>query len=387
MPKLIRPAILLLLLSSIVFSADVRIGKNMEFIVNGKPFFPLEATGQSVTNLDFHKSLGINVVGDLYDNSKKGDIKHCMDQCASKGLLTEWSVPADKYDMVKQFKDHPALFTWWQPDEPDNNDDKGTKHKPEDIQAIYKKIKAADPNHPIGICFGSGFAGGNPQSPNRFYPEYVKGADFAITDIYPCNRAELGPKKLNVYKKGMSQLAKATKGGMPTGIAVEASFLGAEGGRKTEGTRAPNAYELRAEVWMAIVHGAKYICYFTHSWTPSYDGARVPPDLQAEMKVLNKTITDLTTVILGDESKANVKFEAAKDSNIDVSTMVRETPEQLYIFTSNTKYEKGQADFTVEGAKAVEVDVYGENRKLKMAGGKFSDKYKEFEPHIYVVSK
>ena len=138
---------------------------------------------------------------------------------------------------------------------------------------------------------------------------------------------------------------------------------------------------------MAIVHGAKYICYFTHSWTPSYDGARVPPDLQAEMKVLNKTITDLTTVILGDESKANVKFEAAKDSNIDVSTMVRETPEQLYIFTSNTKYEKGQADFTVEGAKAVEVDVYGENRKLKMAGGKFSDKYKEFEPHIYVVSK
>ena len=386
MSKFLKILCICILLPCVCFSADVKIGKNKEFIVNGKPFFPLEVTGQAVLNLDFHKSLGINVVGDLYDNSHRGDTKYCWDICASKGLLTEQT--AGDIEMVKKFKDHPALFTWWQPDEPDNNNDKGTKNKPEDIQEIYKKIKAADPNHPVGICFGSSFAIGSPMSPNRYYPEYLKGADFAVTDVYPCNRVELGPKRLNVYKKGMSQLTRVTKGNMPIGIAVEASFLGAEGGRDPGTSRAPKADELRAEVWMAIVHGAKYICYFTHSWSPGgYDGARVPPDLQEEMKKLNKNITDLAPVILSENSKMNVKVEPSKDSNVDVSIMLRESADKLYIFTSNTKYEKGPAEFTVEGLKTGEVEVYDEGRKITLSNGKFQDNFKTYEPHIYVLNK
>lgn len=368
-----------------LYSADVKIGKNKEFIVNGKPFFPLAVTTQPTLTMDLHKTLGINLISGGPD-AKGEDPEYWMDTCFSKGFLGDMGIPINNYEEMKKWKDHPALFCWWMPDEPDNaGKEKAPKHEPSEIMEIYKKAKAMDPNHPVGLCFGSGSSSGSPPCASKYYPEFAKAADYTIFDVYPCNRGWFD--RLHYYVKGLGQLFRWDgPNKKPHGVAVEASFLGAEGGRNASGTRAPKPSELRAEVWMCIVHGTHAIYYFTHSWSPGYHWARIPDDLQAEMKKINKQVTDLTPVILSEDSKIEVTTEK-KDGDANVDTLVKEGNGKLYIFSSNIRSKAGTTEFTIKGVLKGEIEVYEEGRKLQINNGKFIDKFNEFEPHIYIINK
>jgi len=379
-----------------VYSAKITIGKNLEILVDGKPFFPIMVWAQPIERngkdlVEFNKSLGINTfVGHKADTRSP---KEYLDECAKRNVFACISAGYDiKEDeqMVSNLKDHPALLFWWFPDEPDNYSPKTKKlpkYSPDELLPSYQLIKKKDPNHPVALNFGSGLATGTPPIPISKYKGYMKCCDIlSCTSGYPENKPDK-VKKLHFIAKGLEKLAKfdETK---PRSTWIGVSYIGAEGGRKPDPEeRAPKPEEVKAEVWMAIVSGATMIAYFPHSWSPSYEPNRIPNDVQEEMKKVNRQITELTPVICGPNSKIEVTATVKEDSMADIHTLVKEGNEKLYIFASNFKDKEGEVEFSVKGFGNCEVTVYEEGRKIVMTNGKFADKFKIYEPHIYVIDK
>ena len=165
--------------------------------------------------------------------------------------------------------------------------------------------------------------------------------------------------------------------------------------------RHPYPYEIRCEVWMAIIHGAKGIVYFTHSWVePSeignlnsklkrgqskyYTQFGVPPENQKELKKINAQITRLTPVIYSPDVNGKVSVE----SNGEIKIMVKEYENKMYIFAVNMKMKNDEATFKVSGLKTgTKINVDEENRFIEAKDGEFTDKFSEYAVHIYVVSK
>ena len=368
------------LLAPFAYGSDVNIGANKEILVDGKPFFPIMVWVNPSHLFDFNIALGINTF--VGQGGQPEEPKAYLDACKVKNVLGCICVYDGKVDMAS-LKDHPSLLFWWLPDEPDIFGKKtdGTSGSPrllpEEVKKMYDNSKAGDSTHPVML----NFAGGGPIS-TKIYAEFAKYADGIGYDVYPCNAGT--PEKLYLYAKYFRELTKYDKGTKPHFAWVECSFFGAEGG-KVPGSkaRAPNAAELKAEVWMCIVNGAKMIGYFGHSWSPEYWWARIPDDLQAEMKKINKNITDLSAVILAKDSDKKVEVEETDKTQI--GTLVKEASGKIYVFTSNMRSGEGKVKFTVPVAKGT-AEVYDEGRKLEINGGKFEDNFKSFEPHIYVIN-
>jgi hypothetical protein len=89
---------------------SVRIGRNREFRVNGKPFFPLMLWAQSLERLDHKLSIGINT----FAGGRGGKAGEYLDTLAARGVYGILHFSAEAVD-------HPYLLGWIQLDEPDLN--------------------------------------------------------------------------------------------------------------------------------------------------------------------------------------------------------------------------------------------------------------------------
>ncbi len=379
MVKVLKAVLLLLFLCGIFFTADVKIGKNQEILVDGKPFFPLATWLQPVKNIDKNKELGINVF--LGHEAGAESPKEYLDACAAKKVyagISFWNLSEKE---IREIKDHPALLEWVMPDEPDQFSEKknGPINSPEELMAKYKWLKAIDPVHPTDGGFTQFWVKNSPQVSPALFPEFAKVLDLIGFDIYPCNNGE--PKTLYWQARGLKKLSKLTNNSKPHNVFLECNAFD----KRNKAQRAPTPAEFKAQVWMSIVHGAHTIGYFTHCWTPSYSQFSVPEDIKSEMKKANRQITELAPVILGPVSK--IETTVTNSTGLDVAALVKEDAKKIYIFTSNIKYYKGAAGIKVSGLGDGEVQVYEEERKLAMNGGKFTDNFNEFEPHIYIINK
>ena len=380
--------LLIFLLSIPAYSEvkEIKIGKNGEFILNGKPYFPIMVWLQPASLIDKNKQLGIEV---FVGQGARGETpKEFLDACLEKGVYGAISIGHNferTKKIVEEVKDHPALLFWWLPDEPDiysRKKGKAPKYTAEEIIRVYKFVKQVDKkNHPVALNFGSGIPTGSTPIPLRMYRRYIPGCDFlTCTSSYPVNRGH--SDKLNVVGKGIKML-KLFAPDKPAGTWIEISFIGAEHGRKVSPQeRCPKPEEVRAEVYMAIVNGATAIGYFPHSWSPRYTQFRVPEDVQREVKKINTEIKELTPVICSENVEGKIEVE----TELGIKTLVKVYKDYLYIFASNLRNYGGKVKFKIlQGVKDKICEVYGENRKIEIKGNSFEDNFRSFQPHIYKV--
>jgi len=375
MKKKVFVLILFLIFVGSLQSADVKIGDNNELIVNGKPFFLIGGWGP-MRYYAYLKKLGINTIGigpsEFF--AQKFTTAMCLEEAKRLGLYTTCAI--EEYDKVD--RKHPTIIGWDQVDEPDYLE----RDQPGYIKNLiktYNDLHAVD-TRPVFVCFGSLFARGVPPIKNNLYVEYSeKTADVIMTDIYPVGNLNK-PDELWVMAKAMKNLDKVTKGKKPIMIAVEVTKIAADA------ERAPTAAEVRSEVWMVIVHGAKGISYFSSSFNKiRYSPTAIPEDVEAELIKTNKEITDLTDVILSKDSTE--KLEVIEPEGSTVATMLKSKGNKLYLFTVNMKKTPAKFKFIFNSNIKGEAEVYGENRKVKIMNNAIEDDYKSFEPHIYVVEK
>ena len=132
---------------------------------------------------------------------------------------------------------------------------------------------------------------------------------------------------------------------------------------------------------MAIVNGATGIGYFPHAWKPTYSQCRIPEENQTELRRLNRQITELAPVILG-QPVEGVTCESEGELPVDVTA--RAVPDGTYVFAVNLLREEREAKLTVPGlAAGAAIEVVGEDRGLAAAAGSFTDSFGELQVHIY----
>ena len=217
----------------------------------------------------------------------------------------------------------PLLLAWAQDDEPDGIYSQIPYNQ---IQARYAVWKSADPGRPVFINFVGDlnqYDLANGESGDDWYAKYVAGADWISADTYPVNFG----RSLSSHGAMVDHL-RALAGNKPVFAFIESSDID-----PTRDGPGPTRDELRAEIWLAIIHGVRGLWYF-----PEQVGSGIPflydstsADVADEMTQQNAVITGLAGVLQGAINPPGVS--AAVSAPLEVAW--RSAPSGKYFFVLN----------------------------------------------------
>jgi hypothetical protein len=179
-----------------------------------------------------------------------------------------------------------------------------------------------------------------------------------------------------------------------------------DGGPYTQDTAASDYItppEMNWAVWSSIIHGARMIVYFNHSFAgpaPSDDNfaqgyyQTVQPgqttSIYAQAKATDALIAKLAPVINSPTASGYLSVSPPARTFSGIETMVKYYNGHFYIFADTRDTETASsihATFTIKDASATSVAVVGENRTLPVTGGSFSDTFASGSTvHIYEVN-
>jgi hypothetical protein len=363
----------------------VEVGKNREFVVNGKPFFPIMSWAQPAKNYKPLQQMGMNTAcGDVDPAAAKESGIYAVTQ----GNL----IAKTPNDMILGM-----IFD----DEPDMPTGRGEAAKPrqtpEQVAEKVKGTRAENPGRLLFMTWTGNFTKEESTYPAEFrekiYPEYAKNADVMGFDIYPIYGSGYA-SHLNWVGSGVKQICSLA-GHRPVYTWIETS----KGSKWMTYEKQPDVLPIhtRNEVWQAIINGATAIGYFTHAWRPEFKEFAPTPEMQKELARLNAQITRLAPAILA--SPAKEKIEMKLGDNLACSFKATNYKGSLYIFSENNDLGPGaekakqfdpitprsaKAVFTIANLKAgTIIEVVDENRTITADKGSFADEFAPLAEHIF----
>lgn len=371
------PRQLLVLLAAIVLPW-------LAMAADSKTHFPLGVWLQDPINATRYRDAGINTFVGLW----QGPTDAQLDALKQNGLLV---ICAQNETALRRGDTN--IVAWMHNDEPDNAQSRGARFgfgspiAPEKVVADYQHLKAADPGRPVLLNLGQGVAWddwygrGRRNNHPEDYPEYLKGCDIASFDIYPANHGSKAVAgNLWYVAHGVERLRQWTGGQKPVWACIECTHI-AESGRK------PTPSEVRSEVWMALIHGARGLIYFVHQFKPKFIEAALLEDSEmlAAVTALNQQITALAPV-LNSPTLTNIVTVTTNDSSVPVATMVKQSGGQTYLFAAAMRGQTTTAKFSFkESATNLRVEVLGEARSFTATNGMFADQFAPWAVHLYRV--
>lgn len=386
MTRLLLVALLLLnLLSLSVFaedpSRDAKWPNAPEF--SDPNYFPLAVWLQDPKNAPKYKNLGINLYIGLWKGPTEAQLT-ALDKA-------QMPVICEMNDFALKNLSRKIIVGWMHGDEPDNAQSlpSGKGYGPpiplDKILADYQKLRAADPSRPILLNLGQGVAwdGWYGRGVRTNHPEdyagYVQGGDIVSFDIYPAvstDKAVAG--KLQLIPFGVDRLRRWSEGKRIVWNCIETTRISNE-------NRKPTPDEVRAEVWMSIIHGSRGIIYFTHEFKPKFIEAGLLADAEMARDVgeLNRQITQLAPVINSAEPKDPARVTSSK-KDVPIDVMTRRHNNGLYVFAVSMGSQPTRGKFILGGAPASgEVEVIGEDRRLPLKQGQWEDDFAPYSVHLY----
>ena len=359
-------------------------------------FFPIAVWLQSPSNAARYKAIGIN----LYIALWKGPTEEQLAELEREGMR----VICSQNEFARAHLDRKVIAGWMHGDEPDNAQSLpgkkgyGSPVAPEKIVSSYKRIQAADPTRPVLLNLGQGVAwdawhgrGVRSRHPED-YPEYVKGCDIASFDIYPAvhDRPEVAGK-LWYVARGVKRLREWAGPGRAVWNCIECTRIDNTGVK-------PTPEEVKAEVWMSLIHGSRGLIYFCHQFKPRFIEAGLLADEEMARAVgaVNRQVQELAAVLNGPELSGGVSVESTPGDvspemrdclgGGPVAATVRRRGDDTYVFAVRMESSPVRAAFRVKGLPAkARVEVLGEDRALEAAGGAFSDDFGRYAVHLYRI--
>lgn len=140
--------------------------------------------------------------------------------------------------------------------------------------------------------------------------------------------------------------------------------------------------QIGAAVWSSIVHGARGIVYFNHSFAGPCVSQHVLRDcgsrLRDQVRAVNRQLRDLAPVL-------NAPFAInAISAGPGADIAVKAHDGELYVIGTSTKTEPNVVDFQARCEVGATVEVLGEDRSIPMEGQKWSDEFSTPNSvHIY----
>ncbi len=294
-------------------------------------------------------------------------------------------------DIIKQFKDHPALLFWEMADEPAFNWNKSeVKIPPEPLIATYKFIKSLDPLHPVYTNHG-------PVNLVSTLQKYNPSTDVIACDIYPVIPHGIKPTYalypdgqqgdlLNTY---ISQVGEYTDKMMRVGRHSKPLFMVLQGfawemlkppaERDTSMILYPTYEQTRYMAYDAIVHGANGVIYWGTRHAPQ------PSEFIAGLNRITGELAEMKEVLASKNASIRIRktyHELRYSVDAGVEILAKKYKGSLYLLTVNS--DKNPVRLTLSGlGNYKNAEVLTENRVLKVVGGRITDDYKPFDTHIY----
>jgi hypothetical protein len=348
-------------------------------------FFPIAVWLQSPSRAAAYREAGINTYVGLW----RGPTEAQLADLKTAGM----KVICDPNEVGLKHLDDPTIIGWMHGDEPDNaqalpgGKGYGPPIPPARIVEDYQRIRAADPTRPVLLNLGQGVAwdgwhgrGVRTNHPED-YPEYVKGGDIVSFDIYPaCHSNPAVAGNLWYVARGVERLVDWAGKDRVTWNCIECT-------RISNPTTKATPEQVRAEVWMSLIHGSRGIIYFVHEWKPRFNEAALldDPPMLAEVTQINRQITELAPVLNRPTLRDRVRVSTG-NPDAPVAVMAKEADGALHLFAVAMRAASTQATFEVPGLKgAHEVTVLGEERTLKLEDGRLTDQFGPWQVHLYQI--
>lgn len=277
----------------------------------------------------------------------------------------------------------------------------------EELMGVYRAIQEIDPRRPVFMTFTAGFMSRKTKYEEavreKIYPEFVKACDIVGFDIYPIFGYGT-PGDLHAVAEGTTELRKLAGPARPVYVWIETN----KGSRWMTASKQPDVKpeHTRAEVWMAIIRGAKGIAYFTHKWvdpdgTQNYTQFAPDAAMQKELRRLNAQVTRWAPAILAAPATSRVRMTLR--GGLPCHAMATQLDGALYVFAQNIDLGEnaaklrqfdpisprgGQGTIEVEGlAAGTRVEVLDEDRTVVAQEGKFLDEFGPLAEHIYRIRR
>lgn len=346
-------------------------------------YFPIGVWLQAPRNAEKYRNAGIN----LYVGLWKGPTEEQLQVLQQAGM----KLICSQNDVGMQSKYSDVIAGWMHGDEPDNaqsrRDGKGYDPPilPSVIQADYERIRRKDPSRPVllnlgqGVAFDQYMGRGTRRNHPEDYAEYVQGSDIVSFDIYPAvhDHPDVAGK-LERVAEGVERLRKWSKDEKIVWNCIECSRISNE---KVK----PNASQIRAEVWMSIIHGSRGLIYFVHQFKPTFQEASVLNDqeLLPAITELNRQIQSLAPV-LNSPSLDGKAITVSDDAASRIAVMCKEYLGDRYIFAVNMRNNDTKVNIRMVSEQKYSVaEVLGEERRVELRDQVLQDSFPAYGVHLY----
>jgi len=345
-------------------------------------FFPIMVWAQDPALAPQYRELGINTYMALW----QGPTAEQLDQLREHGMY----VICAQNDVGLNHLDDPMIIAWMHGDEPDN-------HKPDlngpvpldKILGNYVKILKQ------GVA--------NPDFTGRAidydrYPLYAQGSDIVSYDVYPVanlkyrevlpdgsartGRRDNGADHLALVAVGVDRLREWTGGNKPVWNVLECTAISHPKGHKV------TPHQVRAEVWMSLIHGSTGLCWFVHDFREGHRNAAAllaDEEMAAAVAANNELVLSLAPV-LNSPTVEGVAEVASSNPEVPIDIMVKQLGGATYIFAAGMRNAATQGAFSVKGAgRDAIVEVIGEDRIIEPIDGEFTDEFAAYDVHLYKI--
>ncbi len=361
-------------------------------------YFPIAVWLQHPRNAGKYKALGIN----LYVGLWRGPTEEQLAELRTHQM----PVICDQNRFALEHLDEKLIVGWMHGDEPDNaqplakGKGYGPPIPPEKIIADYERIRRNDPTRPVLLNLGQGVAwdgwygrGVRTNHPED-YPEYIKGCDIVSFDIYPAvhDRPAVAGK-LWYVARGVERLRRWSQGRKVVWNCIECT-------RISNVQVKPTPEQVKAEVWMALVHGSQGLIYFCHQFRPQFIEAGLLADAEMAQAVgaINRQIHALGPVLNSPAIPDGVAVtcEAAGTDperarllqTGPVAAVLKRHAASAYVLAVRMENSPATAHFEVRDLRGTATaEVLGENRRLVVENGRFSDKFAPYGVHLYRIEE
>jgi len=291
-------------------------------------FFPIAVWLQNPAKAARYKVAGINTYIGLW----KGPTESQLAQLRHVGM----KVICAQNEVARQHLDDPTIIGWMHGDEPDNaqplaEGGYGPPIPPERIVGDYHVIRKADPTRPVLLNLGQGVAYDNwigrgvRRNRPEDYPLYIEGCDIVSFDIYPVvHRNPEVAGKLWYVAKGVERLVSWSQGRKIVWNCIECT-------RIQHPTAKPTPRQVRAEVWMSLIHGSCGLIYFVHEWQPRFNESALLDDVEMLGAVtrINARIHALAPV-LNAPTQSDAVTVVSSDPDVPIASLVKSYRGDVY---------------------------------------------------------
>jgi len=350
----------------------VTIGEDNILLVNGKPFFPVGIYHAPTSAYPELKEWGFNSVHlpGLASSQTEADLD-AADSHGLKVLFETSDTLRDNTNLdeirtrVMQFREHPAVLVWYPIDEPAYS---GCAL--ENVTAVCNLIRELDNLHPIFIL----------EPVPWVMEDYGRLSDILGSHSYP-----IPSDSIKKVAEAVETAKLAVQNAKPVWIGIQSHNLEHYG--LVDNGRYPTPEEEKAMVYLALVHGAKGILYYSYGDMRAWPNwAEESNELWNSIKTINSEINELSPILLSGDVEQDVNVSPALQNGEGIHALLKKYEDEWYLLTVNSENRDIEATFTVPTNWPQKlISVYKEDRTIQIANNQFTDTFAGYEVHVYKI--